>query len=69
MTWKERAICQGKTAFTSYDKAERQIRRKGYEVDRKDHGKLRPYRCPYCAMWHVGGASDMDEMRKYRWDK
>ncbi len=65
MNWREQAICQGKTGFPNFTLAARQVKRKGYRIDQREDGVLRPYRCPCCRKWHVGSASDMDEMRKY----
>lgn len=50
------ASCAGEVAYSTYDAAARVIRRR---VRARKHvheagERLRPYRCRFCHLWHVG---------------
>ena len=49
------AACAGKTAFQTFDAAA-QVMRRIYAGERSRPGQgMKPYRCPACGHWHVGG--------------
>lgn len=48
------AACAGKTAFQTFDDAARVMRRIYTGSAREGYG-MKPYRCPTCGKWHVGG--------------
>lgn len=50
------AMCDGKVAFDGFMAAQRSSRHKG----------TRPYRCPFCQQWHVGG---VEGFARTNWSK
>lgn len=48
--------CQGKVAHTNVAEAKQAIWRMGRSKGRR-HGRLEPYRCEFCGLFHVGSGA------------
>lgn len=72
--------CYGKTPHTSYEAAERHLKRlqrqsagrlqrtgrgkRGAVGDSGRQNRLEPYRCPFCHAWHLGNVTGPYKPRK-----
>ena len=51
-----RAQCYGKPAYVSQAQAHKVLAYKRRRMKATSCGRMRPYKCPNCGLWHNGGS-------------
>ncbi len=62
--WKQHKTCTSKVGYQS--RGEANLRKRSISRNGKGDGALKPYRCGYCGLWHLGHTRSKGEKANAR---